>query len=227
VPGNLSKGLRSICRGGVGFFNDIDLFQVGKDIISGLVKGIGSMAGAVGSAVAGIAKGIPAGVKKLLGIHSPSRVMMALGEFTGEGFAIGVGDMQKMVSQASAKLANATMIDGGSVGAMSVAPIRRNSGAVAATAASSSDSKLDLLVAAIREQLGRRDPNEVVVIWMAGLSLENCRSDGSRTEKKGQKQKLGCRNFEQVNSNNEGSFAGSRIFCLYYFRSWLKFTERL
>lgn len=158
------KGIAvDIVSGIVKFFKDIDLFQVGKDIISGLVKGIGSMAGAVGSAVESIASGIPAGVKKLLGIHSPSRVMMALGEFTGEGFAIGVGDMQKMVSQASAKLANAALIDGGSLGAISVAPIRRNSGAAAATTASSSDSKLDLLLAAIQKRTGRRDPVEVVI----------------------------------------------------------------
>ncbi|MDT0161869.1 phage tail tape measure protein [Bacillus sp. AG4(2022)] len=119
------KGIAvDIVNGIVNFFKGIDLFQVGKDIIGGLVKGIGSMASAVGDAVAGIAKGIPAGVKKLLNIHSPSRIMHALGEFTGIGLANGIADMQRLVRKSSETLAAAAIQEPIPM-QPTIAPIRR------------------------------------------------------------------------------------------------------
>ncbi|WP_226619751.1 phage tail tape measure protein [Cytobacillus firmus] len=120
------KGIAvDIVEGIVGFFQDIDLFEVGKDIIQGLVNGISNMAGSVGDAVAGIAKGIPAGVKKLLGIHSPSRVMFALGEYTGEGLANGIGNMQKLVQKAAMVLSGAAVVDPVQMATPAVTPIRQ------------------------------------------------------------------------------------------------------
>ena len=88
------------------FFRNVDLFQIGKDIINGLIKGIGSMAGAVADKVASIAKSIPSGVKDFLGIHSPSRLMRdEVGKMIPAGIAIGIeaetGTVEKMVSKLS------------------------------------------------------------------------------------------------------------------------------
>ena len=54
-----------------GFFKNIDLVEIGKDILRGLIKGMGSMAGSVLSKVKEIANIIPKGVRDFLGIHSP------------------------------------------------------------------------------------------------------------------------------------------------------------
>lgn len=93
----------------VRIFKGINLVQIGKDIVNGLVKGITGMAGAVGKAVKGIASAIPAKIKSFLGIHSPSRVLMELGGFTGEGFANGIGSMVGQVTKATSDIAAAAI----------------------------------------------------------------------------------------------------------------------
>ncbi len=82
------------------FFKGIDLAQTGKDIINGLIKGINSMGEAIRKAVSEIADKIPAWVKKILGIHSPSRVMAELGVFTGQGLANGIASTSTMIKSA-------------------------------------------------------------------------------------------------------------------------------
>lgn len=93
----------------VNIFKSINLAQIGKDIIQGLINGIKSMAAAVGNAVKSIANAIPAKIKSFLGIHSPSRVLMELGEFTGEGFVNGIKSMIRQVADASTGMANAAI----------------------------------------------------------------------------------------------------------------------
>lgn len=93
----------------VSIFKSINLAEIGRNIIQGLVNGIKSMASAVGNAVSGIAKAIPSKIKSFLGIHSPSRVLMELGEFTGEGFVNGIKSMIRQVADASTGMANAAI----------------------------------------------------------------------------------------------------------------------
>jgi phage-related protein len=90
-----------------GFFKNIDLVEIGKDIIRGLINGISSMGGSVMRAVGKIANAIPSGVKKLLGIHSPSRVLMELGGYTAEGLAVGIGKGIGGIQQMAGAMANA------------------------------------------------------------------------------------------------------------------------
>lgn len=87
------------------YLGGIDLGQIGKDIIAGLIKGIGSMTKAVTDTVKRIADSIPEGIKKILGIHSPSRVTEALGGFVGEGFANGIIGSANQVQKATTALA--------------------------------------------------------------------------------------------------------------------------
>ena len=82
------------------------LFTVGTQMIQGLINGVRNMAGAVASAARGVVEGAINGAKALLGIHSPSRVFMEIGNFTGEGMAIGLDQMRNTVRKAAEKIAD-------------------------------------------------------------------------------------------------------------------------
>lgn len=72
-------------------FNDLDLASIGKNIIQGLVDGIGSMIGAVTKKIKQVASGITGTLKSILGIHSPSRVLRdEVGQWIPAGLAEGI-----------------------------------------------------------------------------------------------------------------------------------------
>lgn len=81
--------------------SSVDLKGIGVDMIQGLINGIGSMVGSVTSKVKELAGNVVGGIKNALKIKSPSRVMFEMGEFTGEGLALGMQDMQKKVTLAA------------------------------------------------------------------------------------------------------------------------------
>ncbi|MBM6776020.1 hypothetical protein H7U34_01820 [Collinsella tanakaei] len=66
--------------------------SIGRNIIQGLVSGITSAAGTVVSAVTGAVGGAINAAKNLLGIHSPSRVFKEIGDFTMQGFEVGIDE---------------------------------------------------------------------------------------------------------------------------------------
>ncbi|WP_336634704.1 phage tail tape measure protein [Lysinibacillus fusiformis] len=86
------------------FLKKVDLIKVGKDIINGLVKGIGDMKDAVQKKIEDIAKSIPEWAKKILDIRSPSRVMRQIGLWTGEGLVIGLNESSPKVNQAMSNI---------------------------------------------------------------------------------------------------------------------------
>ena len=67
------------------------LLSVGKNIIDGLGRGIDSGLDWVRSKVEGLGNMIPGWLKRVLGIHSPSRVMAQLGVYIAQGIAVGIG----------------------------------------------------------------------------------------------------------------------------------------
>lgn len=74
-----------------GFFTsigDIDLYQIGKDIIQGLINGVGSMADAIGKKVSEITGGIKDKITSAFSIKSPSRWMR---DFIGKNMMLGWG----------------------------------------------------------------------------------------------------------------------------------------
>lgn len=85
---------------------EIDLLQIGKDIIDGLVKGIKGKIEDVKNAVKDIAGSITGKIKDILNIHSPSRVMAELGMFTSQGLANGMLDGARYVDRASSQIAD-------------------------------------------------------------------------------------------------------------------------
>lgn len=111
--GNVVNAIKTKWDEAMTFLRNIDLRQIGDDIISGLVNGIKSGFSRVKSIVSDLAKLIPDTVSSLLGIKSPSRLMAEKGEDTGQGFINGLTSQLSGVTRASDKLANAAMIDAG------------------------------------------------------------------------------------------------------------------
>ena len=64
--------------------------EIGKNLIQGLIDGVKKLAGKAVDAVKNVGKNLVSGIKNVLKIHSPSKVFEELGEFTGEGYLIGV-----------------------------------------------------------------------------------------------------------------------------------------
>ena len=80
------------------------LRQAGKDLIQGMINGVSSMGTALKDKARGLANGAVDSIKSTLGIASPSRVMMQIGEWTGEGLIRGVERMQRGAGRAMAGL---------------------------------------------------------------------------------------------------------------------------
>jgi tape measure domain-containing protein len=77
------------------------LVQAGKDIVSGLISGIGDMGGRAASAIRGVVDGAIDSAKRRLGINSPSKVFMQIGEQTTEGLLQGLMRDSDKVAMAS------------------------------------------------------------------------------------------------------------------------------
>lgn len=94
-------GLATLIGGKVGEF-----LKLGADLIGGFVKGIKDKTGEVMDAIKALIAKIPEAVRKLLGIASPSKVMIEIGENITGGLTIGIENgtpeavaaMQKVVS---------------------------------------------------------------------------------------------------------------------------------
>lgn len=92
------------------FFRSIDLVETGKNIIQGLIDGIGSMASAAAAKVKEVAGGIKDAVVGFFDINSPSRVFRnEIGQQLGAGLILGMGDMQGGLVRAAESMAAAAM----------------------------------------------------------------------------------------------------------------------
>lgn len=85
---------QSTASGIYGAFAGISLYGAGINMMSGLVNGINAMRGAVMAAAASVASAASAAVNSALKIHSPSRVMVESGKFTGQGLVVGMQGMR-------------------------------------------------------------------------------------------------------------------------------------
>jgi phage-related minor tail protein len=110
VKERFNKGIQDVkdlWNGLMNFFRNIDLKQTGKDIIQGLINGIGSMASKVKEKAGQIANGIGEKIKSILKLGSPSKVLIGMGQDSGEGLAIGLYDKISKVQDMSKRLAKA------------------------------------------------------------------------------------------------------------------------
>ena len=81
------------------------LVDTGRNIIQGLLDGIGSLAGSIGNFFLDLLPGWIVGpFKAALGIHSPSKVFAGFGENIGEGVLVGVEDMAPAIDASMAHL---------------------------------------------------------------------------------------------------------------------------
>jgi len=106
---DLVKALPQIIDAIFDTFSEVDWLQIGKDIIQGLIDGIGSMASAVWGKVREIAGGIKDSIMGALDMHSPSRVMMDIGMDTGKGMEIGLEKSMRGIVRKAEQLAMAAV----------------------------------------------------------------------------------------------------------------------
>ena len=102
VPTNIQNFMNQA----VNVIKRINLVQVGRDMIQGLINGIKAMGSKVAGAIGSVVNSAVSSAKKLLGIKSPSRVFRQIGDDTGEGLVLGLQDKESDVVKASKRLSN-------------------------------------------------------------------------------------------------------------------------
>ena len=81
------------------FLRSINLYDIGKNIIQGLINGIGALATNVYNKMKDIGTGMLDTFKGVLGIHSPAREMIEAGKDTVAGLNVGMTEEQKKTEQ--------------------------------------------------------------------------------------------------------------------------------
>ena len=81
------------------------------EIIQGLINGIRKKAGEVARAAGDIANGIAKKIGGILKLGSPSKVMIEMGENTGDGMAIGMEHSMKRINNMAANMAKNAIPD--------------------------------------------------------------------------------------------------------------------
>jgi len=113
VVSAISRIIRAIRNiwGSIGdFFSEIDLYEIGVNMILGLINGIKSMGGQlVGSIKDGVGNLIES-AEDLLDINSPSKVFEKIGVSTGEGLEQGLRSMGGRIQKASEKMTANTLV---------------------------------------------------------------------------------------------------------------------
>lgn len=84
----------------------IKMYNSGKEIVGGLIKGMESVVSAITPVVISIANTIISLLKSILGIASPSKVAEEIGESVGEGLSQGLSSSEGGVSQSAEELAS-------------------------------------------------------------------------------------------------------------------------
>ena len=93
----------------VGFFENIPkrLKALGKDIVDGLYNGVKDAMHLVADKAGELADGFVNGFKDALGIHSPSKVFYAIGEFIDKGLANGISAAKDLAVNAIQSVSDA------------------------------------------------------------------------------------------------------------------------
>lgn len=71
-------------------FDNFSLFDIGKNLIQGLINGVNNMIETAKNAVANVGDAVIDKVKNVLGIHSPSTVFAEIGGYIDQGLANGI-----------------------------------------------------------------------------------------------------------------------------------------
>ncbi|WP_016895844.1 phage tail protein [Mycobacteroides abscessus] len=89
------------------FFADAGswLVAAGQQLVQGFINGMSDMIGAAVAKAREFASRVKNAVTDFLGIHSPSRVMHDLGQYTGQGFADGLESQKEKITNVAADIA--------------------------------------------------------------------------------------------------------------------------
>lgn len=89
------------------FFADAGswLISAGQQLVQGFINGMGDMIGAAVAKAREFASRVKNAVTDFLGIHSPSKVMHEVGQFTGQGFADGLESQKEKITNVAADIA--------------------------------------------------------------------------------------------------------------------------
>ncbi|MGE7750696.1 hypothetical protein [Lysinibacillus fusiformis] len=93
------------------FLENISLVKIGEYIVAGLVTGINNWFGKVKAKVMELAELLPEWLRNKLGIHSPSRVMIALAKWIPIGVAKGIESVTNVVQKATNIMAGKAIPD--------------------------------------------------------------------------------------------------------------------
>ncbi|MER3125614.1 hypothetical protein ABQG68_09380 [Bacillus pumilus] len=105
---DVKSKIKSIWDKVMAFFKGIDLFKIGKDIIRGLIRGIGGVAGDLYKKASDIVGNVKNTFTKLFNIHSPSRWMRdEIGYNLGAGMAVGLDRSTNTVVSSAKKTTQA------------------------------------------------------------------------------------------------------------------------
>lgn len=86
----------------------INLYNIGKDIVQGLINGLGSKLRSLKQKAKEIGQTVESAIRNKLKSKSPSRVTMDIGEDTGAGFVIGLDNMITKAVNKARELAEET-----------------------------------------------------------------------------------------------------------------------
>lgn len=87
-------------------FDNFSLFDIGKNLIQGLIDGVNNMIETAKNAVANVGTAVIDKVKNVLGIHSPSTVFAEIGGYIAQGLANGIAAARGYVDEAMQNLIN-------------------------------------------------------------------------------------------------------------------------
>lgn len=104
---NVSNIISNLINSIISWFANLPgrLYTIGVNIIQGLINGVKSMGSSFINGITGLVSNGVEAAKKFLRIHSPSRVFMEIGKFSGEGLAVGMEKMGSFVGKAAQAMA--------------------------------------------------------------------------------------------------------------------------
>lgn len=100
-----AAGVASESVDSAGVYKD-EFWVAGNQATIGFANGITEMISKAISAAGSVARAALSQLKAVLGIHSPSRAFMEAGEYSGEGFVIGLQSYESAISKESVKIAD-------------------------------------------------------------------------------------------------------------------------
>ncbi|MEG8027113.1 hypothetical protein [Sphingomonas aerolata] len=121
----LWQGIKGTFAGAVDWFASLPtrFAQIGRDMISGLIRGIFGMFGSLKTTIVGVASSAAGWFKAKLGIHSPSRVFAGFGGNIVDGLTNGIaaqeGEPVKRMDRLSSRLTSA-IVTGSAIPALAM-----------------------------------------------------------------------------------------------------------